>query len=118
MAFALPIFYVAYACMFWGQTLLAGGPNNTSSWPFLFTLTGLGPGPRPAGTPQQPKYPQPPGSGPGIVPPGPGMGPGTISPIGPGLPGGAPGLPPPELPIVASTPVFPNQATFPGTTIA
>lgn len=43
MIFVVGLVYFSYSLCFWGGTLLNGGPGNTGSWPFLYTLTGLGP---------------------------------------------------------------------------
>jgi hypothetical protein len=39
------LLYLGYALMFWGATMIAGGPNNTGSWPILYTLAKLGSAP-------------------------------------------------------------------------
>lgn len=57
MIFIFVLIYFSYSLMFWGGTLLNGGPNNTGSWPFLYTLTGLGQPPPQAQQQQQPGQP-------------------------------------------------------------
>jgi hypothetical protein len=32
------LFGIGYALLWWGSTLLFGGPNNTGSWPFLCAM--------------------------------------------------------------------------------
>lgn len=66
------IVYLSYTLMFWGGTLMNGGPDGSASWPFLYCLLGLGP--KPQGLQQtsgsgSPSFPQ---QGANIVPPGPG----------------------------------------------
>ena len=34
--------YLGYTFCFWGTTLLAGGPQNTGSWPLMYALLGIG----------------------------------------------------------------------------
>lgn len=70
------IVYLSYTLMFWGNTLMNGGPDNTGSWPFLYVLLGLGPKPLTAsqtsggsqlypGTQTSPQNPYPQPGGPG-----------------------------------------------------
>lgn len=40
------LFYLSYGLMFWGATLVGGGPGDTGAWPLMYTLLGLGPKPR------------------------------------------------------------------------
>lgn len=46
---ALGLVYVGYGFMFWGATLLGGGPGQTGAWPLMYVLLGLGPKPKVVG---------------------------------------------------------------------
>ena len=38
--------YLGYGLMFWGSTLLGGGPGNTGAWPLMYALFGIGTKPK------------------------------------------------------------------------
>ena len=38
--------YLGYGLMFWGSTLLGGGPGNTGAWPLMYALFGIGDKPK------------------------------------------------------------------------
>lgn len=38
----LALLYLGYGLCFWGTTLLAGGPDQTGSWPLMYTLFAVG----------------------------------------------------------------------------
>lgn len=46
---ALGLGYLGYGFMFWGATLLGGGPGQTGAWPLMFVLLGIGPKPKTVG---------------------------------------------------------------------
>ena len=43
---ALGLVYAGYGFMFWGATLLGGGPYQTGAWPLMYVLLGIGPKPK------------------------------------------------------------------------
>lgn len=43
---SIALLMIGYALVFWGSTLLMGGPNNTGSWSFSYTMFGWGTAPK------------------------------------------------------------------------
>lgn len=63
---ALGLGYLGYGFMFWGATLLGGGPGQTGAWPLMYVLFGLGPKPKVVGgSPGDPFSRQTAGAAPG-----------------------------------------------------